>query len=267
MSDVEGQIEEPIETPDEEVEIVVGAPEAPKPEVVTLTPAEYAALKANGDSAQAIQKGIEGLADRLSAPQAPVVAPANAPTQTPEEFYAEHADDLFDKDKAPKVLAQYNKMLMEREYGPMFNAQAAALVGTRKELLEARDPLFKQYANEVEALVKAQPPSVQLQPNVYELAWANIREKHRVEIEQAAVDAKVNAAVESKLKELGIDPTKPAGRPDAYQNSAARGGGSGPATSTKRTIRVPDQATMDRLTAEARKRGLDPVDYLKRKGY
>jgi hypothetical protein len=258
-----------VETEAPELEIQVGAdPPAEKPPVVTMTTAEFAALKAQGDSALAISKGIADLGNKLGAPQAAVVQPVNAPQQTPEEYYAEHADEVFDKEKAPSIMAKYNKMLMEREYGPMFNAQAAALVTTKKELLASRDEQFKRYEAEVEQLVRSQPANVQLNPNIYDQAWEVVRGKHRAELEEEAVNAKVAAAVEAKLKELGIDPTKPAAeqRPAAYANSASRPGGSGP-SATKRTVRVPDQKTKQQLEAHALKRGLDIEDVLRQKGY
>ena len=199
MSDnIDEALETQVEPEEQEIEIAVGEPEPEKkPEVVTLSPAEFATLKAQGDSAQAIQKGIEGLSNRFAAPQ--VAPPANAPMQTPEEFYADHADDMFDKEKAPKIMRQYNKMVMEAEYGPMFNAQAQALVATKKELLVSKEPLFKKYESEVEQLVKSQPGNVQLQPDVYDRAWLTIRERHRSEIEEESVNDKVAKAVEAKL--------------------------------------------------------------------
>ena len=271
MSDeVESAIEEPVDRPfEEEVDIQVGDPEPEaKPEVVTLSPAEFAALKAQGDSAQAIAKGIEGLGNRLGQPQA-TPQPANTPVQSPEEYYAEHADDMFDKEKAPKIMATYNKMLMEREYGPMFNAQAAALVSTKKELLAARDPLFRKYEAEIEQLVKSQPLGAQLAPDIYDRAWANIRQKHQAEIEEESVNARVDAAVEAALKARGIDPAKPAEskRPEAYTNSASRSNGTAPSSSTKRTVRLPDQATRVKLEKEAQRRGLELNDLLRIKGY
>jgi hypothetical protein len=264
----ETAIEEPSGAQGEELDIQIGdAPVETKPDVVTLSPSEFAALKAQGDSAQAIQKGIEGLSSKLGY-QAQTQQPVNAPTQTPEEFYAEHADDMFDKEKAPKVMAQYNKMLMEREYGPLFNAQAAALVSTKKELLESRDPLFKKYKSEVEQLVKSQPANVQLNPAIYDQAWEVVKKNHQSEIEEESVSAKVNAAVEAKLKELGIDPSKLKAdqRPPAYENSASRSSGSAP-SSGKRTVRLPDEATRAKFEREAAKRGLDLADYLRIKGY
>lgn len=265
MSD-EAEVEVEDQNPIEEIEIAVGAePEAKKPEVVTLSPAEFAALKAQGDSAAAIQKGIEGLGSRLSSP-AQAQQPANAPTQTPEEFYAEHADDMFDKEKAPKVMAQYNKMLMEREYGPMFNAQAQALVATKKELLKSKEPLFSKYEAEVENLVRSQPANAQLAPDIYDRAWLAIRQQHQAEIEEDSVKSKIDEAVNARLKELGIDlaKVKSGERPPAYVNSESRSQQA--SGSTKRTIRLPDEATRAKYEREALRRGMDLADLLRTKG-
>ena len=253
-----------------ELEVVVGPePEAKdeKPEVVTLTPDQFAELKAQSDSSKAIRDGIEGLAGRLVAPAAP--QPANAPTQSAEEFFAEHSDDMFDKEKGPAVLKKFVRMVGEQEYGPTLQAQALALQATKKELLEARDPHYKKFKAEVEALVASQPPAVRLQPNVYELAWNQVKQTHQSEINEEEISERVNKALDEKLKALGIDPSKGAVRPAAHVNSAAR---SVPAQSSagaggKRTVRLPDAATEQKLRAEALRRGLDFEDLLRIRGY
>jgi hypothetical protein len=251
-----------------ELDIAVGeAPLEAKPDVVTLSPAEFAALKAQGDSAAAIAKGIESLGSRMGAP-AQAAPPANTPVQTPEEFFAEHSDDLFDKEKGAKLMAEYNKRLMEREYGPMFANVSSQLASTKRDLLAARDPLFKKYEAEIEALVKSQPQNVQVQPDVYDRAWLTIREKHRSEIEEETVNARVNEAVAKALKEAGIEPGKKGAgdRPPAYENSASRSAGAAPAAG-KRTVRLPNEETRKKLENEARRRGIDMADLLRSKGY
>jgi hypothetical protein len=253
----------------EELDIQVGdAPPDPAPEVVTLSPAEFAALKAQGDSASAISKGIEKLGERMAYPQAQVPTPVNTPTQSPEEYYAEHADDLFDKEKGAKVMAEFSKRIAERDYGPMVANLGAQLASTKKELLKAKDPMFAKYEKEIDALVASQPANVRSQPDIYDRAWITVRENHRSEIEEETVTAKVNAAVEAALKARGIDPTKPAtdARPAAYANSAARSGGAAPA-GAKRTVRLPDEATRIKLENEARRRGMAMDDLLRSKGY
>lgn len=232
-------------------------------EVVTLTPEEFAALKAKSDDTQALIRGIADLGTKLGTPAA---APVNAPQQTPEEYFAEHADDLFDKEKGAQVLAQYNKMVSERDFGPMLSNLSSQLASTKRELLAARDPLFKKYEKEVEALVKAQPQSVQVQPDIFERAWLTVRENHREEIQKETVAEQVEKAVAEKLKELGIDPGKPAGsggsRPPAYQNSESR---SVPGSPEKRVIAL-DSAVLEKLKAEADRRGVDVNDLARSKG-
>jgi hypothetical protein len=272
MADTEVNVDVPDEgevSPREEIEIAVGeAPPEPKPDVVSMSAAEFAELKARSDSAQAIQKGIEGLGAKMQAPAAPQQQVVNAPQQTPEEFYAEHADDFFDKEKAPKLMRQYNKMIMEQEYGPAFSSMSAQLATTRKELLASRDPLYKKYESEVEQLVQAQAPNVRVQSDVYDRAWLTIREKHRTEIEEESINTKVADAVAAKLKEYGIDPDKKVvpPRPDAYVNSAGRSAGATTANG-KKTVRLPNEETRIRLENEARKRGMEFTDLLRAKGY
>jgi hypothetical protein len=265
VDDVEVQVDDP------GIEIAIGAePEAQKPEVVSLSPAEYAALKAQGDSAKAIQDGIANLASGLR-PQ-PQAQTANTPIQSPEEFFSEHSDDIFDKEKGAKIMAEFTKRVAERDYGPTLAAQAFALSEAKKELLESRDPLFKKYKREVEDLVSTQPPNVRMQPDIYDRAWLTIKQKHSIEIEEESVKSKVDAAVEAKLKELGIDVTKARAnanpRPAAYENSASRSSNAGSINGNgKRIIRLPDEATKQKFEREAARRGLELEDYLKIKGY
>jgi hypothetical protein len=250
------------------VDISVGPEEEKKPEVVTMTPEEFAALKAQGDSTRAMKEGIADLASKLNAP-APHPMPVNAPTQTPEEFYAEHSDDMFDKEKGGALMAKYTKMVSEREYGPLLRGMSTALSTTRKELLEAKDPHFKRFKGEVESLVAQQPPDVQIQPDIYERAWQTVRAKHSAEIEAESVKSQVDAAVEAKLKELGIDPKNiPAGgmRPAAHVNSEGRSTPSVSSSSRPR-VRLPDAATKQKLEAEALRKGMAVEDLLRVRGY
>jgi hypothetical protein len=270
MSDIvdnESQSEDQAQEPELDIQIGEQTPEA-KPEVVTLTPAEFAALKAQGDSASAIQKGIEGLSSRINPTYAPPPNTANAPMQTAEEYFTEHSDDLFDKEKGAKVMAEYTKRITEREYGPIINNLSAHFAATKKELLSAKDPMFKKYEAEIEQLVKSQPQNIQLQPDVYDRAWLTVRQKHQAEIEEEGINAKVDERLNAKLKELGIDPSKPKAdpRPPAYANSEARSGGSAPSAGRK-TVRLPNEETKQKLEIEARKRGLDMADLLRIKGY
>ncbi|MFA5335699.1 MAG: hypothetical protein WC324_02140 [Candidatus Omnitrophota bacterium] len=246
---------------DNEVEIKIGEDEIDdKPEIVTMKPDELAVLRAQADTAKAVKEGIEGLASRMQMPQAQ--APVNTPQQTPEEFYAEHSDDLFDKEKGAKVLAQYNKMVMEREFGPMIQGMSAKIGTLAKENLKLSDPLFKDYESEVDALVKQQPANVQSMPDVYERAWLTIREKHRGEIETKSIDAKVEERLNARLKELGIDSAS--ARPPARINSDSRSVGAGPAP--KSTIRFKTEEDRDHAVREAEKRGLSLSDYMRKKG-
>jgi hypothetical protein len=251
------------------LEVSVGPEEEEKPEVVTLSPEEFAALKASGDSAKAVQAGLEGLASKLQ-PQVIQAPTANSPRQTSEEFFAEHSDDIFDKEKGAKTLKQYNRMVADEEYGPMLRGMSTTLANTRKELLEAKDPHFKKYKAEVEALVSQQPADVQLKPDIYELAWQTVRARHQEEIVGETVKMQVADAVAAELKRLGIDPLKlPAngGRPPAHTSGEGRSVPQGSASGGRAKVRLPDAKTESALRAEATRRGLDFEDLLKTRGY
>ena len=262
----EGRVEEG----SDELEVAVGPEEETKPDVVTLTPEEFNALKASSDSAKAVKEGIEGLASRLQTPTTVVQAPpANAPQQTAEEFFAEHSDDIFDKEKGAAVLKKFTKMASEQEYGPLLRGLSSGLAATKKELLETKDPYFKRYKGEVEALVAQQPADVQIAPDVYERAWAVVRARHQAEIDAENVKAQVDAAVEKKLKELGIDPSKPpsASRPAAHVTSEGRSTPTRTAEGARPRARVPDEKTLSELKELARRKGMDLNDLLKVRGY
>ena len=256
-----------VEEDNSELEVVVGPEEKldDKPEVVTMTPEEFAALRASSDSAKAVRDGIEGLASRLAPQQGPM--PVNTPQQTPEEFYAEHSDDLFDKVKGAKVLRQYTKLVSEQEYGPILQNLSTSLSNTRKELLEARDPQYKKYKTEVEQLVASQPPNVRANPDIFEQAWNVVRQRHQAEIEEETVNEKVSKALDAKLKELGIDPSKPAQRPAAHVNSEGRSIPQQSTSGTRARVRLPDEATRKSLEAEALRKGMELEDLLKIRGY
>jgi len=258
--------EKEVEDPGE-LSVDVGPEVEKKPDVVTLTPEEFAALKASSDTARATREGIESLATKLGQQQAPRPMPVNAPTQTAEEFFAEHSDEIFDKEKGAAVLKKFTKMASEQEYGGMLRGMSSALANTRKELLEAKDSNYKKYKGEVEALVASQTPEMQIAPDIYERAWASVRANHAEEIEDEKVNDKVAKAVEEALKAHGIDPSKPAGRPPAHVQSQGR---SAPTISTEqnsgRRVRLPDAATEQKLRAEALRKGLDFEDLLKIRG-
>jgi hypothetical protein len=256
-----------VETSDEDLEIAVGPEPEKKSDVVTLTPQEFEALKASGDSAKAVKDGIEGLASRLSVP-APAVAPANAPQETAEEFFEKNSDDIFDKEKGPKLLRKFTKLVSEQEYGGILRGLSTTLANTRKELLEAKDPHFKKYKAEVEALVAGQPQEVQLSPDVYERAWTVVRQRHQSEIEEETVNDKVSKLVDEKLKALGIDPSKVGAglRPSAHVNSEGRSVPS-MSSASKPRVRLPDEATRTALEKEAERKGMDLKDLLRTRGY
>ena len=254
-------------TDDDEVQVDVGPVEETPAEVVTLTPEEFAALKSSSDSAKAVKEGIEGLASQLRTP-APVQLPANGPQQTPEEYFAEHSDEIFDKEKGAAVLAKHSKMIAERDYGPLLRGVTAALATTRKELLETKDPYFKRYKAEVEALIAQQPADVQMKPDIVELAWQSVRQRHAADIEAETVKTAVDKAVEEALKARGIDPKAAPGRPAAHVNSAGR---STPQVSSSGSsaprVRFPDRATETRLRAEANRKGIEWNQFLRTRGY
>ena len=265
----EQKAEAPSTEETDELQVDVGPEPDEKPEVVTMTPEEFAALKASSDSAKAVKEGIEGLASRLVAPPA-APAPANAPQQTPEEFFEEHADEMFDPKKGGELLAKHQKMVAEREFAPLLQGMSTKIAGMSKKLLRSEDPHFKKYEAEVDALVAQQPPNVRNQPNIYELAWQQVRQNHQAEIEEETVNERVNKALDEKLRALGLDPTKPiqGQRPPAHVNSASR---STPAVSSAggstRRVRLPDEKTLTALKAEAQRKGLDLEDLLKTRGY
>lgn len=259
------------ETPeDAALEVAVGPEPEAKAEVVTLTPEQFAELKASGDSAKAVKEGIDALASKLSAPQAVAVAPVNAPQKTFEEIFEEVSDDLYDKTKGAGAFRKLAKMVGEQEYGPVVTGLSTELAATKKKLLLNEDPYFKKYLSEVDSLIAQQQPAVRNQANIYDLAWAEVRKRHASEIEDDTVTKKVDAGIAAKLKELGIDPSKPvvAGRPAAHTGGEGR---STPTVTTspgaKRTLRVPDAAARAKLENDAARKGVDIETLAKTRGF
>ena len=247
---------------DGNIEVVTGEEEETpeeKPAVSTISPEELAALRAQADTAKALREVVEGLASRLAQPAAP---PVNTPVESPEEFFEKHADEIFDPQKGAKVLRKYTEMVGEQKYGKVFQGLSTELANTRKELLESRDPYFKRWKGEVEALVAQQPAEVRSQPNIWELAWQSVRQKHSSEIEAETIKEKVDAAVAEALKAHGIEAGK---RPPVAANGEARSAPQGQAQTRK--VRLPDAATEARLRAEATRKGMDFNDLLIAKGY
>ncbi len=253
-----------------ELEVAVGPEPVAAAEVVTLTPEQFAELKASGDSAKAVKEGIEGLASKLAAPQAAPAAPINAPGKTFEEIFEEVSDDLYDKTKGAGAFKKLAKMVGEQEYGPVVTGLSTELAATKKKLLLNEDPYFKKYLGEVDSLIAQQQPAVRNQANIYDLAWAEVRKRHASEIEDDTVTKKVDAGIAAKLKELGIDPGKPvvAGRPAAHTGGEGR---STPTVTTspgaKRTLRVPDAAARAKLENDAARKGVDIETLAKTRGF
>jgi hypothetical protein len=73
-------------------------------------------------------------------------------------------------------------------------------------------------------------------------------------------------AVDAKLKEFGIDPTKPA-RPAAHTQSEGRSVPTVSTTQARTKVRLPDAATKAKLEAEAKRKGMDIEDLLRTRGY
>jgi hypothetical protein len=252
---------------DEPLEVAVGPEEEAKPEVVTMTPEEFAALKASGDSAKAVREGIESLSAKLGSAPPPQQQVLNAPQETPEEFFQKNADDIFDHEKGAAVLRKYTKMVGEQEFGGVITNLSTSLQATKKELLEARDANYRKYKGEVETLVNQQPPNVRANPDIYEQAWNVVRQKHSSEIEAENVKSQVDKAVEQALRERGIDPSKKGDmRPAAHVNSEGRSTPQAPGASRGK-VRLPDEATKNKLMAEAKKKGMDLEDLLRLRGY
>ena len=252
-----------------DLEVVVGAETEPKdkeekPEVVTLTPEQFEELKARGDSSKALSESIAALGTSLNRPVVVQAQPANAPQETPEEFYEKNADRMFDPKEGAQLMAKYTKMVAERDYGPMLRGQAVALAQSNWKLLKNEDAHAKKYSKEVEDLVAQQNEATKLMPNVFELAWAEVRKRHATEIETESINAKVDEAVAAKLKELGLDkkePAKPVARTTGASSSATGAG------ERKRVVRRPDRAALEKVKAYMRRKGVDREWALRHFGY
>ena len=256
-------------------EIVVGGHEEAEEvdtSVVTVKLDELNSLKAQAETARAVKEGIEGLASRIGAQ--PQAQPVNTPKKSAEEFYAEHAEEMYDPTKGAKLMRQYNKMVAEEEVGPIVSSLSTELAKTKRELLETRDPLFKKYAAEVDALVNSQPSNVRMQSNIYELAWGQVRQTHEADIRGELVKSEVKEQVQAALKELGLEIDEKTGKPKsqaqakppAYASGAGGRAPSQPVAGTRPRAVIKDAETEAKLRSEAKRRGMDFNDLLRAKG-
>ncbi len=258
-------------TPEEaELELVVeGEEKKPeeKPGVEQLTPEQVKELRARADSTKVLADGLAALGAGLNRPVVVQQPPINSPQETPEEFYEKNADKMFDPKEGAKLMATYTKMVAERDYGPMLQGQARALATANWKLLKGEDPYAKKYASEVEALVAQQNAATQAMPNVYELAWVEVRKKHQSEIDKETIDAKVQEAVTAALKEHGIDLGKPGERPAARTTGETSTASRPRPTEGKRTVRIPDAKTKAEIENYARRKLMSIEDVCKSRGY
>lgn len=230
----------------EDAEVIIEDPAqaagAPKPEEVDALKKQLEEqkrqieeLKRQGDTAQAVQAGIAGLAQSLRAPgamptaQAPV--PAQLPGETDEAFQKRIDEGLLERGATKTVEEIVGRKLMP-EVQRLFQGN---LVNSRRftSLDPARGPLYAKYRAEVEQLVAGLPPASKLyDPEVYEKATDEIARRHAEDI----INERVQAAVQAELAKVKPpEPARPApGAPAVHAEIGAR-----PAPSTtKKELRL-----------------------------
>jgi hypothetical protein len=269
---------------EEETELVIMGPEEAEaaakaeasrgqPAGVTLTAAEYEALKREGAQAGAIQAGLEGLASRMQ----PVVVnqpAAVAVQETEEERDAKIEEELFARGKGPRAI----RTLAREEARKMVAPALAELLRDSQEqfdvLLEAhpeKGPQLKKYDAEVKEELAKLTPAQRMLPTSKIKALDRVLQRHGPELEAD----RISRAVDARLKEMGIEVKdgKPVvaganGKPPAVGATEA-GGQSGASVSSggggKKKVVTVTREERARWSAEAERRQIDPDEYMQTK--
>lgn len=152
------------------------------PEVEKLR-LENEELKRKADVGTSIHSALVELGNK-PAQAAPVVS------QEPQKTAAEIAEELSEQMLVDPVGA--TEKIIEKYTAPKFNA----IYNTAFKLAKknaANDPTYKEYGGEVEAYIKALPLAHQNNPEVYEYAIQQIKNKHIDDIIKKQVEQQIAA--------------------------------------------------------------------------
>lgn len=233
-------------------------------EKITLSKEEYEALRKGTDSTGALLEGFKGLQEALKAPSQPVNVQQQV-GESDEDFEKRLEKELFSEGKTGKAV----KEAIQRYGGGQVSQLMGIISQQNRQIIEMhpeKSKVFNRYKGEIEGLVKGLPQDQQFHPQVWDYALEQIKAKHRDELDKESIDSQVAAAVEAKLKELGIESSsvKPGGVKEQSRGSfveSGRGSSVGTGAVQKRKV----YATAAEIE-EAQKSGVSIEHYLRKIG-
>jgi hypothetical protein len=247
-------------------------PEEPDSTKVVLSKDEYEALRKGSDSSSAIVTGLKDLAGAMR----PGQQPANIdqkPGESEADFEKRLEAEMFEQGKAGKVISE----AITRQTRGTLGALIGIMSDQNKQLVELNPStatVFTKYKGEIENYVSSLPANQKNNPLVWTQAVNEIKRRHQDDIIEETVNSKVqeriDAEVNKRLAEYGIDPGAPAGdrstaRPRASMVSGALGGRSANVTTGTERPRTKVYATEE----DIRNAQMDMIpieEYMSRKG-
>jgi len=148
-------------------------------------------------------EGFKGLQEALKGP-AQTVNVQQQVGETDDEFEKRLEKELFSEGKTGKAV----KEAIQRYGGGQVSQLMGIISQQNRQIIEMhpeKSTVFNRYKGEIETFVKDLPQDQQFHPQVWDYALEQIKNKHKEDLDKESVDAKVSAAVEARLKELGID--------------------------------------------------------------
>jgi hypothetical protein len=157
---------------------------------IELTPEEYQALMAKGDSSAQLGNSLKEMVAKLSGQPA-----ANTPQAVPDTYNPETLEtQMFEAGKSVKTVESIAQRVMAQGQ----SAMAQTIIQQNKKILQL-DPktseLFKQFEGEVEKKIAALPMQYRMMPDIYEKAFQQVM----IENQNAVIEMQVKKRVETLM--------------------------------------------------------------------
>jgi len=217
--------------------------------------AKLSAEAANNNPVSALQQTMNQLVTQMQPQKAPVTPGYLIPNKAPQM-----SDKEFEKYINDLTLENPYRAQMEiqaRTMGPVIQTFASSQAQLSRELLFANPStkkVYDKYAQEVEQAVASIPVADRIQnPRVYQTALEVVKARHMEDFVTEGQEERLAAMLDAKLKELGIDPTKPAAKQPQSTYTAPMSAQRPAANSTpKKVVAIPSW-----VKTEAERKGLD----------
>lgn len=189
------------------------------------------------------------------------------PGESEKEFQTRFNEKVFEGEDTYGLMNE----MYNRKAGPAFRAILERELKMQRKLL-ALDPkrgeTYSRFKKEIDAKVDALTDQEKFKDDeVYERAHDEVVFSHRDELQAESVEDLVNQAVNARLRELGIDPSK--GKRKASRRNHQEIGGNRPRKRTVTKRINPEEVLTEAQKSFARAKGMplkEYVRYLARKG-